>query len=73
MLALTSPNYQKEAGHDILAERYTRIDPGGRPGGPLEFARLGIMQALFPRGMPVCHAVKKDSVWRNRHKPVRDR
>jgi hypothetical protein len=42
-------------------------------GGPIEFARLGIMQALFPRGMPVYRTVKKDPVWRNRTKLVRDR
>jgi hypothetical protein len=42
-------------------------------GGPIEFARLGIMQALFPRGMPVYRTVKKDPVWLNRTKLVRDR
>lgn len=42
-------------------------------GGPIEFARLGMMQALFPKGEPVYHSVKKDPVWRNRTKLVRDR
>jgi hypothetical protein len=42
-------------------------------GGPIEFARLGMMQALFPKGEPVYHSVKKDPVWRNRTKLARDR
>ncbi|MES2030816.1 MAG: hypothetical protein V4477_16675 [Pseudomonadota bacterium] len=41
-------------------------------GGPVEFARLGMMRALFPRE-PVYHSRKKDPVWRNRAKLVRDR
>ena len=41
-------------------------------GGPIEFARLGMMRALFPRE-PVYHSRKKDPVWRNRTKLVRDR
>ena len=41
--------------------------------GPIEFARLGMLQALFPKGTPVYHSVDKDPKWRNRYKPVRDR
>jgi hypothetical protein len=41
--------------------------------GPIEFARLGMMQALFPKGEPVYHSVRKDPVWRNNRKLVRDR
>jgi hypothetical protein len=41
-------------------------------GGPIEFARLGMQQALFPKGEPVYHSRKKDPVWRNRAKLVRD-
>jgi hypothetical protein len=33
-------------------------------GGPIEFARLGMLQALFPKGTPVYHSVDKDPVWR---------
>jgi hypothetical protein len=40
-------------------------------GGPIEFARLGMQQALFPKGEPVYHSTKKDPVWRNNRK--RDR
>jgi hypothetical protein len=32
--------------------------------GPLEFARLGMLQALYPKGTPVYHSVDKDPVWR---------
>jgi hypothetical protein len=42
-------------------------------GGPVEFARLGMMQALFPKGEPVYHSAKRDPVWRNIRKLVRDR
>jgi hypothetical protein len=42
-------------------------------GGPIEFARLGMMQALWPKGTPVYHSVDKDPKWRNRTKLVRDR
>jgi hypothetical protein len=42
-------------------------------GGPIEFACLGMMQALFPKGTPVHHSVDKDPKWRNRYTPVRDR
>ncbi|MDR6658981.1 hypothetical protein J2W51_001523 [Tardiphaga robiniae] len=42
-------------------------------GAPIEFARLGIMQALWPKGTPVYHSVDKDPKWRNRPKLVRDR
>jgi hypothetical protein len=40
--------------------------------GPIEFARLGMLQALFPGGTPVYHSVDKDPKWRNRYKLVRD-
>jgi hypothetical protein len=42
-------------------------------GGPIEFARLGMLQALFPKGTPVYHSVDKDTKWRHRYTPVRDR
>jgi hypothetical protein len=42
-------------------------------GGPIEFARLGMMQALYPKGTPVYHSVDKDPKWRNRTKLARDR
>ncbi|SFM02957.1 hypothetical protein SAMN03159423_4920 [Bradyrhizobium sp. NFR13] len=42
-------------------------------GGPIEFARLGMSRALFPKDETIYRSVKKDAVWRNRHKPVRDR
>ncbi|QND75226.1 hypothetical protein HB776_00220 [Tardiphaga robiniae] len=42
-------------------------------GGPIEFARLGLMQALWPKGTPVYHSVYKDPKWRNRAKLVRER
>lgn len=41
--------------------------------GPIEFARLGMMQALWPKGTPVYHSSDKDPKWRNRTKLVRDR
>jgi hypothetical protein len=41
--------------------------------GPMEFARLGMLQALFPKGTPVYRSVDKDPKWRNRYKPVRFR
>ena len=41
--------------------------------GPIQFARLGMLQALFPRGNPVYQSVDKDPKWRNRYKPVEDR
>jgi hypothetical protein len=41
--------------------------------GPIEFARLGMMQALWPKGTPVYHSVDKNPKWRNRTKMVRDR
>ena len=41
--------------------------------GPIEFARLGMVQALYPKPVPVYHSVKKDPVWRNTRKLVRDR
>lgn len=41
--------------------------------GPIEFARLGLMQALYPKPEPVYHSAKKDPVWRNNYKLVRDR
>jgi hypothetical protein len=36
-------------------------------GGPLEFARLGMQQALRPR-VPVYDTSRKDPVWRNTRK-----
>jgi hypothetical protein len=41
--------------------------------GTIDFARIGMMQALHPKGEPVYHSRSKDPVWRNRYKPVRDR
>ena len=41
--------------------------------GPIEFARLGMQQALFPKGEPVYRSAKKDPVWRNRNNLARDR
>lgn len=41
--------------------------------GPIEFARLGMLQALYPKPDPVYHSAKKDPVWRSSYKPVRDR
>jgi hypothetical protein len=41
-------------------------------GGPLEFARLGMQQALYPR-VPVYDSSRKDPKWRNTRKLVRDR
>lgn len=42
-------------------------------GGPIEFARLGMVQALCPKPAPVYHSAKKDPVWLNSYKLVRDR
>lgn len=42
-------------------------------GGPIEFARLAMHQALHPKPEPVYHSPKKDPVWRNSYKLVRDR
>jgi hypothetical protein len=41
-------------------------------GGPIEFARLGMLQALFPKGTPVYRSVDKDPKWRNSTKLARD-
>jgi hypothetical protein len=41
--------------------------------GPIEFARLGMMQALYPKGEPVYHSRSDDPKWRNNYKLVRDR
>jgi hypothetical protein len=41
-------------------------------GGPIEFARLGMMQALYP-SVPVYDTSRKDPKWRNTRKLVRDR
>jgi hypothetical protein len=41
-------------------------------GGPIEFARIGMMQALFPKGEPIYHSAKKEPVCRNTRKLVRD-
>ena len=40
--------------------------------GPIEFARLAMLQALFPKGTPVYRAVDKDSQWRNNRNLARD-
>jgi hypothetical protein len=37
-------------------------------GGPIDFARLGMMQAPWPKGTPVYHSVDKDQKWRDRTK-----
>jgi hypothetical protein len=42
-------------------------------GGLIEFARLAMEQAIRPKPTPVYHSVKKDPVWRNHYKLVRDR
>lgn len=41
--------------------------------GPIEFARLGMMQALYPKGTPVYHSVDRDTKWRSNYKLVTDR
>jgi hypothetical protein len=33
--------------------------------GPIEFARLGMMQALYPNGEPVYRSQKREPKWRN--------
>ncbi|WP_168202993.1 MULTISPECIES: hypothetical protein [unclassified Tardiphaga] len=40
--------------------------------GSIEFARLGVVQALYPKPEPIYHSIKKDPVWRNTRKLVRD-
>jgi hypothetical protein len=56
-----------------MAKRDARPHPSADHAGPMEFARLGRLQALFPKGTPVYHSVDKDPKYRNRPKPVRDR
>jgi hypothetical protein len=41
-------------------------------GGPTDFARMGMMQALYPKGEPVYQPRSKEPKWR-RAKLVRDR
>jgi hypothetical protein len=41
-------------------------------GGPTDFARLGMMQALYPKGEPVYSPRSKEPKWR-RAKLARDR
>jgi hypothetical protein len=41
-------------------------------GGPTDFARMGMMQALYPKGDPVYSPRSKEPKWR-RAKLVRDR
>jgi hypothetical protein len=41
-------------------------------GGPTDFARMGMMQALYPKGQPVYDTSRKDPHW-GRRKLVRDR
>lgn len=42
-------------------------------GGPIEFARLAMEQALRPKPEPTFHSAKEDPVWRNNYKLVRSR
>jgi hypothetical protein len=42
-------------------------------GGPMEFARLGMVQALYPKPAPVYHSIRKDPIWRNTRKLGMDR
>ncbi|HEY0331661.1 MAG TPA: hypothetical protein VGC77_21495 [Rhodopseudomonas sp.] len=44
----------------------------GGNGGPTDFARIGVMQALYPRGEPVYHTDRKDRPW-GRRRLARDR
>lgn len=41
-------------------------------GGPIDFARLGMMRALYPQE-PVYDRSRRDPVWRNTRKLARDR
>ncbi|MCX7318825.1 MAG: hypothetical protein NT113_04770 [Hyphomicrobiales bacterium] len=41
-------------------------------GGPIEFAKIGLMQALHPRE-PVYDSSRKDPKWRSTRKLARDR
>lgn len=41
-------------------------------GGPIDFARLGVMRALYPLE-PVSDPKRKDPKWRKGNKPARDR
>jgi hypothetical protein len=41
--------------------------------GPIEFARLGMMQALKPKPEPVYRSAGTEPKWRNRYKLARDR
>lgn len=41
-------------------------------GGPIDFARLGVMRALYPVD-PVYEPERKDPNWRNSRKLARDR
>ncbi|WP_441255892.1 hypothetical protein [Tardiphaga sp. 285_C5_N1_2] len=40
--------------------------------GPIEFARIGMLQALFPKGTPVYDSSRKDPHW-GRRKPAHER
>lgn len=42
-------------------------------GGPLLHARVGIMQALYPKGEPAYRPHGAEPKWRNNYKLVRDR
>jgi hypothetical protein len=57
------PAWQTAAGAVLLV---------GNHGGPTDFARIGIMQALYPTGVPVYDAERKDAHW-GRRQLVRDR
>jgi hypothetical protein len=55
-----------------VAERDARPYPAAERGGPVEFARMGMMQALYPNGEPVYDTSRKDPHW-GRHKLVKER
>jgi hypothetical protein len=40
---------------------------------PIEFARLGMVQALWPKPEPVYRSRSREPKWRNNYKLVRDR
>ncbi len=42
-------------------------------GGPIVFARIGMMQALYPKGTPVYGGDRRNPHWRTRRKKVNDR
>lgn len=56
-----------------LAKRLAHSHAGADHGGPVEFDRLGMMQALHPKAEPVYHSANNAPFWRNTRKLVRDR